>query len=104
MKALRRGVIIRRHLFGVGVKQEALCVLTVQNRKAIGEALGSLGAELEARLCPDRARSWFVKAAITDVVGETLTLELRDNFFVDRVGQDMGNRLACLLLSLSAEH
>jgi hypothetical protein len=38
------------------------------------------------------------------VVGETLTLELRDKFFVDRVSQDFGNRLACLLLSLSAEH
>jgi hypothetical protein len=48
------GVIIRRHLFGVGVSKEALCVLRPE---AIGEALGSLGAKLEARLSADHAQS-----------------------------------------------
>ena len=48
------GAIIRRHLFGVGVSKEDLCVLRPE---AIGEALGSLGAKLEARLSADHAQS-----------------------------------------------
>jgi hypothetical protein len=63
---------------------------------AIAEALGALGASLERRLGSDRARSWFGKAAITDVVGDTLTLELPTRFIADRVRQDFEpDVLAC---------
>jgi hypothetical protein len=55
---------------------------------AIARALGSLFTKLESRLGADRARSWFGKAAITDVAGETLTLELPTKFIADRVRQD----------------
>ena len=55
-------------------------------------------SKLEACLGAGRSRSWFDKTAITDVVGDTLTRELPDKFFVDRV-----RRLACLLLSISAK-
>jgi chromosomal replication initiation ATPase DnaA len=46
---------------------------------------GSLGASLEQRLGTDVARSWFGKAVITDVVGDTLTIELPTRFIAERV-------------------
>jgi hypothetical protein len=66
------------------------------NAPAVAEALGALGARLEARLGVDKARSWFGKATITDVVGDTLTLELPTRFIADRVRQDFEpDVLAC---------
>ncbi|KYH01712.1 hypothetical protein SE91_27395 [Bradyrhizobium sp. DOA1] len=63
---------------------------------AIAEALGSLGASLERRLGPDVARSWFGRASVVDVVGETLTIELPTKFITDRVRQDFElDALAC---------
>jgi hypothetical protein len=62
------------------------CLIPSRAREpAIAEALGSLGASLEAKLGSDVARSWFGKAAIIDVAGDTLRLELPNKFIADRV-------------------
>jgi DnaA N-terminal domain len=73
------------------------CLIPSRAREpSIADALGSLGAQLEARLGGDRARSWFGKAVITDVVGNTLTLELPTRFIADRVRSDFEpDLLAC---------
>ena len=52
---------------------------------AITRALGSLGASLAARVGRGVAQSWFDRAVVTDVAGETLTLEL-DTRFAEREG------------------
>jgi hypothetical protein len=63
---------------------------------AIARALGSLGGELAARIGHDHFRSWFGKAAITDVFGDTLTLELPTRLSAERVRFDYGPAvLAC---------
>jgi hypothetical protein len=63
---------------------------------ADAEALAALGAKLEARLGADRARSWFGKAVITDVVGDMLTLEMPTTFIAARVRSDYAqDLLAC---------
>lgn len=73
------------------------CLIPTRAREpATAEALGSLGAKLEARLGPDRAGSWFGKAVIIDLVGDTLTLEQPSRFVADRAEQDYGpDVLAC---------
>jgi hypothetical protein len=73
------------------------CLIPSRAREpANAEALGSLGASLEARIGSDRARSWFGKATITDLVGDTLTMELPTRFIADRVRTDFeGDLLAC---------
>jgi hypothetical protein len=63
---------------------------------AIAEALGSLGGKLAARIGRDQANSWFGRAVVTDVVGETVTLELPTRFIASRAQQDYGSDLlAC---------
>lgn len=63
---------------------------------AIARALGSLSGKLAARIGLDHFRSWFGKATITDVAGDTLTLELPTKFIADRVSQDyQPDVLAC---------
>lgn len=52
---------------------------------AIAKALGSLPALLAARLGADVAKSWFAKAEITDVVGDTLTMGFPTKFLADHV-------------------
>jgi hypothetical protein len=73
------------------------CLIPTRAREpATAEALGSLGAALEARLGADRAQSWFGKATIIDVVGDTLTLELPTTFLASRARQDFEpDVLAC---------
>lgn len=73
------------------------CLIPSRAREpATAEALGSLGALLEARIGSDRARAWFGKSVITDVVDGTLTLELPTKFLADRVRQDFEpDVLAC---------
>jgi chromosomal replication initiation ATPase DnaA len=56
--------------------------------REFAEALGSLGASLQARLGPDLARSWFGKAVITDFVRDTLTIEMPTRFSAHRVKSD----------------
>jgi hypothetical protein len=66
--------------------QSIPCLIPSRGRKpAFADALGSLGALLEQRLGADVARSWFGKAVITDVVGDTLTIELPTRFIAERV-------------------
>lgn len=63
---------------------------------AVAEALAALGTSLEARLGPDQARSWFGKAAVTDVVGDTLMLELPNKFIAHRIRSNFQpDLLAC---------
>ncbi|MBR1154180.1 hypothetical protein [Bradyrhizobium sp. JYMT SZCCT0428] len=64
------------------------CLIPRTRRPEIADALGSLGPSLEARLGPDAARSWFGKAVITDVVGDTLTLEVPTQYGAARVKSD----------------
>jgi hypothetical protein len=62
------------------------CLIPTRGReRAFADALGSLGASLEQRLGADVARSWFGKASITDLVGDTLTIQLPNQFIVERV-------------------
>jgi hypothetical protein len=62
------------------------CLIPTRGREpAFADALGSLGASLEQRLGADVARSWFGKAVITDVAGDTLTIELPTRFIAERV-------------------
>jgi hypothetical protein len=63
---------------------------------AIARALGSLGGDLAAKIGRDHFHSWFGKAAIKDVVGDTLTLELPTRLSAERVRFDYGPAvLAC---------
>ena len=55
---------------------------------AIIKALGSLGRDLAARIGPDYAASWFGKAVVVDVVGDTLTLQFPTKFITDRARSD----------------
>jgi hypothetical protein len=55
---------------------------------AIADALGSLGASLSARIGADKAHSWFGKATVVDVTGDTLTLEVPTRFIASRILQD----------------
>ena len=73
------------------------CLIPSRAREpAIADALGSLGAQLQARLGADRATSWFGKTAVLDVVGEVLTLQAPDKFVADRIRQDFDRELlAC---------
>jgi hypothetical protein len=73
------------------------CLIPTRAREpATAEALGSLGAKLEARIGADRARSWFGKATITDMAGDTLTLELPTKFIANRIRSDFeADLLAC---------
>jgi hypothetical protein len=64
------------------------CLIPEIRTPAVAQALGGLGAALEARIGPDHARSWFGKASITDVAGDTLTLELPSKYGVARVQSD----------------
>ena len=65
------------------------CLIPTRGREpAFADALGSLGASLEQRLGANVARSWFGKAVITDVVGDTLTIELPSRFVAERVRSD----------------
>jgi hypothetical protein len=73
------------------------CLIPTRAREpAIAEALGSLGAKLEARLGADRAQAWFGKSVIIDMAGDTLTLEQPSRFVASRAEQDFGpDVLAC---------
>jgi hypothetical protein len=63
---------------------------------AIARALGSLGASLAARIGRGPAQAWFDRAVVTDVAGETLTLELPTRFKASRARQDYAlDLLAC---------
>lgn len=63
----------------------SLDILSRVREPAIAKALGSLPALLAARLGADVARSWFGKAEITDVVGDTLTISFPTKFLADHV-------------------
>lgn len=73
------------------------CLIPTRAREpAIVEALGSLGASLAARIGADNAHSWFGKAVVVDVAGDTLTLELPTKFITSRVRQDFeGDLITC---------
>jgi hypothetical protein len=63
---------------------------------AIAEALGSLGGKLAARIGRGPANSWFGRAVVTDVAGETVTFEFATKFIASRAQQDYGpDLLAC---------
>jgi hypothetical protein len=73
------------------------CLIPSRAREpAIDEALGSLGASLEARIGPDKARAWFGKTSSVDVCGDTLTLAAPSNFIADRIRTEFESDLiAC---------
>jgi hypothetical protein len=49
------------------------------------DAFGSLGANIEARLGADKARSWFGSAVIADIAPDSLTLELPTLFLANYI-------------------
>ena len=68
--------------------QDPFISLDVSSRArepATAKALGSLPALLASRLGADVARSWFGKAEITDVAGDTLTIGFPTKFLADYV-------------------
>lgn len=67
---------------------------------AIAEALGSLGAALEARIGADEARAWFGQASISDVAGDVLTIELPTRFIRSRVQTEFHQDLLVCCSSL----
>lgn len=57
---------------------------------AIVKALGSLAVTLADRIGADHAYSWFGKAAVVDVLGETITIQFPSKFIRDRARSDYG--------------
>jgi hypothetical protein len=60
---------------------------------AIARALGSLAGDLAAKIGRDHFHSWLGKAAVTDVVGDTLTLAVPTKLTAERVRFDYGPAL-----------
>jgi hypothetical protein len=72
------------------------CLIPHARPPAIAEALGSLGAKLEARIGAGHAQSWFGKSTITDVAGDTLTLEVPSKFIAAHIRSNYhADLLAC---------
>lgn len=54
----------------------------------LADALGSLGARMEARIGSDQARAWFGQAVIRDATDDTITIEFPNSFIANRAQAD----------------